>query len=236
MVYPCESHGFRLVVLFFWSQMIQERVVCFVDGFNLYHAIDRLKSPYLKWVDLRLLASVFIRPKSQCLIDVFYFSAYADWLPQSKKRHIQYVKALMASGVRPVMGKFKNKDRKCPKCKHKWCGHEEKETDVNIALAMLNLAYQNKYDRALLITNDSDLAPAIQMVLANFPQKNITTIVPPQYQHSNELIKASSDKAKITIQQLNRSLLPQKIYDAGGNLITSRPLEYDPPELNVFPR
>src|SRR5262249_41727666 len=148
---------------FFWCIMSQ-RVICFVDGFNLYHAVNRLNAPYLKWVNLWLLASVFIRPKSQQLVDVFYFSAFADWLPQSKKRHIQYVKALVASGVNPVIGKFKSKDRNCPKCAHKWSGHEEKETDVNIALAMLNLAYKDRYDHAFLVSNDSDLAPAIHMV------------------------------------------------------------------------
>ncbi len=103
------------------------------------------------------------------------------------------------SGVKPVMGKFKTKDRKCRKCRYKWTGHEEKETDVNIALAMLNLAYKNEYDHAFLISNDSDLAPAIHMVRANFPEKLITTSVPPHYFHSNELIKASSAKAKIQV-------------------------------------
>ncbi len=159
---------------------------------------------------------------------VYYFSAYADWLPEAKSRHLRYVKALIAEGVTPVMGKFKNKDRKCSKCGYKWQSHEEKETDVNIALALVNLAYQDKYDRALLISNDSDLAPAIHMVRNNFPHKNITTIVPPNYRHSNELIQASSDKAKITVDHLKRCLMPEYVLDAGGNLIVTRPLEYTP--------
>lgn len=209
--------------------MNQQRIICFIDGFNLYHAINRLKTPHLKWLNLWSLSSVFIRPKSQKLVDVIYFSAYADWLPQSKKRHTQYVKALVSSKVSTVLGKFKQKDRKCPKCHHKWCGHEEKETDVNIALALLDLAYKDKFDHAFLISNDSDLAPAIHMVRKNFPQKLITTIVPPHYTHSNELIKASSEKAKITTDHLERCLFPQVIYDAGGNIVVSRPVEYSPP-------
>lgn len=206
--------------------MIQERVICFIDGFNLYHAIHYLKAPHLKWVNLWSLSSVFIRPKSQQLNSVYYFSAYADWRPDAKSRHLRYVKALVLAGVTPVMGKFKQKDRKCPKCKHEWHSHEEKETDVNIALALLNLAYQNKYDRAFLISNDSDLAPAIHMVRNCFPEKQITTIVPPHYRHSNELIQASSEKAKITIAHLERCLMPAHILDAGGNLIVTRPPEY----------
>ena len=89
MVYPCECHGSRLVVSFYKDFMNQERVVCFVDGFNL-SAIDALKRPYLKWVNLWELASVFIRPKSQQLQSVYYFSAYAEWLPESKARHLRF--------------------------------------------------------------------------------------------------------------------------------------------------
>lgn len=209
--------------------MTQERVVCFVDGFNLYHAINNLRLPHLKWLDLWKLASALTRPKSQKLLNVFYFSAYAEWLPASKKRHLQYVKALTQVGVTPIMGQFKAKDRKCPKCKHQWCGHEEKETDVNIALALLNLSYQNKYDRALLISNDSDLAPAIHMVRKHFPHKQITTVVPPHYMHSNELIQTATDKAKISINHLERCLLPATLFDAGGNCVATRPIEYRPP-------
>ncbi len=102
------------------------------------------------------------------------------------------------------------------------------ETDVNMALALVSLAYQNKYDRAFLITNDSDQAPAIRMVRNLFPIKKITPIVPPHYRHSNELIQASSDKAKITIDHLKCCLLPETVLDAGGNLIVTRPLEYKP--------
>jgi hypothetical protein len=71
--------------------MNQLRVISFIDGFNLYHAIDKLDQPHLKWLDLRSLSLVFICPQSQSLDGVYYFSAYADWLPQSKKRHIQYI-------------------------------------------------------------------------------------------------------------------------------------------------
>lgn len=213
--------------------MIQKRVICFVDGFNLYHAIDRLNKPHLKWLNLKCLASVFIRPQSQILIDVYYFSAYANWLPKSKKRHLQYVKALTSAGVKLVMGKFKSKSRKCPKCKVRWDGHEEKETDVNIALALLNLAYKNAYDHACLISNDSDLTPAIHMMQTNFPEKTLTTIVPPNRKHSNDLIKASSKKTKVTLDHLKRCLFPQNIFDAGGNLVVSCPEEYMPPQKTI---
>lgn len=207
--------------------MAQQRVICFIDGFNLYHAIDKLNKPHLKWVNLKNLASVFIRSRSQKLIDVYYFSAYANWLIKSKERHVQYVKALHYAGVKLIIGKFKSKSRKCPKCEFCWNGYEEKNTSVNIAITLLNLAYKNEYDHAHLISNDSDLVPIIHAIKDNFPKKIVTIISPPHYYHSNELIKASSNnKAKIKVHHLKRCLFPKNILDDKGKIITTCPKEY----------
>ena len=67
--------------------------------------------------------------------------------------------------------------------------HEEKETDVNIALYLLDAAYQDLYDRALILTADSDLAPAIRMVRKRFPQKSIK-LLQPVGRNSSELVGA----------------------------------------------
>ncbi len=73
--------------------MALKKVCCFIDGFNLYHSIaDLIKKDqnfhgahYLKWINLRALASAFIKKQEEALSDVLYFSAYAYWLPSSKK-------------------------------------------------------------------------------------------------------------------------------------------------------
>lgn len=97
-----------------------QRVITFIDGFNLYHAIDRLKRDELKWLDLRALSKVFLNSKFEQLTNVFYFSAYASHIGKSSQnRQKAYVKALELTAVRPILGHFKEKDRKCPDCKHK---------------------------------------------------------------------------------------------------------------------
>lgn len=205
-----------------------DQVVAFIDGFNLYHAIRNLKRPHLKWVDLWELASVFIRKRSQTLEDVYYFSAYATWLPGPFSRHRAYVGAQRSVGVNVVLGQFKEKDRECPSCGHRWKGHEEKETDVNIAAAMILLAAKDAYDHAFLVTQDSDLAPVVSLIVSQL-DKPVTVITPPHRKHSTKLIQAATNKAKITVPHLERCLFPQKVYDAGGNLVATRPTDYDPP-------
>lgn len=213
---------------FFLDQDMQrKRVISFIDGFNLYHAIKNLHRPELKWLNLMSLSQIFLKSYSEELTKVFYFSAYADHMDESiQKRQKDYISALTINGVTPILGHFKRKNRKCPECFHKWDGHEEKETDVNIALFLLDLAYQNAFDRALVISNDSDLSPAIRMVRSRFPEKRITTVAPPHYFHSNELIQASSDKTKIRIEHLERCLLPPFVSNA--SLSVNRPNEYAP--------
>jgi uncharacterized LabA/DUF88 family protein len=204
-----------------------QRVASFIDGFNLYHAINNLRRPELHWTDLRALSKVFLKTHSEELSQVFYFSAYAEHVSESKQKcQRAYIEALKLRNVRPVLGHFKTKNRKCPSCSHTWLGHEEKETDVNIALFLLNLAYQDAFDRALIVSNDSDLAPAIQMVRAQFPQKRITTVTPPQYYCSYELLQVSSDKTKIRVEHLERSLLPAVVTDASRLISIPRPPEY----------
>ena len=160
---------------------------------------------------------------------MFYFSAYAEHISESKQKcQKAYIRALELTGVTPILGHFKKKNRKCPSCNYRWIGHEEKETDVNIALFLLDLAYQNVFDRALIISNDSDLAPAIQIVRRRFPKKQITTVAPPHYFHSRELIQVSTEKTKIRIEHLERCLLPPVVTDASHLLSISCPQEYLP--------
>ena len=209
--------------------MNRQRVVAFIDGLNLHHAIASLRRQELEWVDLKALSKVFLNSKVEQLTEVFYFSTFAKHVAEStQKRQIAYIKALELTGIRPILGHFKEKNRGCPACKHTWIGHEEKESDVNIALYLIDSAYQGLFDRALVITNDSDLAPAIQMTRERFPEKRITTVAPPNYYHSNELIKVSSDKARIRPKHLEHCLLPAVVTDASRLISISRPLEYAP--------
>ena len=201
----------------------------FIDGFNLYHAIKRLNEPHLKWVDLMRLMRRQISPKTETVQAVYYFSAYAHWLPDQKNRHEQYVAALNANGVQVVLGQFKDKHKHCHECRTTWIQHEEKETDVNIALYVLNEAYRDTYDRAYIVSRDSDLKPAVEMVRMQFPKKQIYIVAPPHLGHSNDLIQVADGKQKIKKQQIEESLFPSSVQDHKGNVVAIRPPEYDPP-------
>lgn len=208
------------------------RVIFFVDGFNLYHAIEDLKTNHLKWLDLNTLCQNFSPSPHFTIENIYYFSAYATWLPDAVRRHKTYLLALESTGVIPVLGKFKEKDRNCNKCESMWKAHEEKETDVNIALHILDQAYQDKFDRAVIVSADSDFSPVIRLTKERFPEKQFRILTPVGREHSRDLVNAVGGDANATYIKrihIERSLFPEKIVSSLGTEIV-RPLKYNPPE------
>lgn len=208
------------------------RVCAYIDGFNFYHAVKDLKKPHLKWVDLYKLCLQFA-PRSQYdLHTVYYFSAFATWRPGPYARHRAYVKAQDASGVTVVMGNFKEKYRRCYSCGHKWTAHEEKETDVNIALHLLADSIHDRFDRALVISGDSDIAPAVRMALRERPEKEVRILAPPGRNYSMDLVNAAGgtrNAKKLKETHLEHCLLPATVSLPSGKTV-KRPTPYDPPK------
>ena len=202
-----------------------KRVNVYIDGFNLYHAIDALKIPHLKWLDLAALSRSLLR-NGETLGTVYYFSAFATWLPPAYARHRDYVAALKHQGVTPVMGHFKNKPRSCSACGAKWVGHEEKETDVHIAVRLVADALRDEFDRAIVISADSDLAPAIRTAKQYAPAKEIMVAAPPgRFGSARDL----QPRLELTKGRIAKALLPEQILDDQGAVIVRRPPSYDPP-------
>lgn len=206
------------------------RVSVFVDGFNLYHAIDELGQNYLKWLDLRNLSNALVHPQQEVLNDVFYFSAFATWRPkESLNRHRTYVSALEATNVTPVMGKFKAKKRTCRNCKVQYDTHEEKESDVNLAIYLINQAHLDTFDRAIVVTADTDLTPAVTMVRDTYPEKKVWIAIPTARKKFSQGLQAAANGVHtIRSENLPLNLLPAQLRDKNDQEI-NRPSYYCPP-------
>jgi NYN domain-containing protein len=197
-------------------------LITYIDGLNLYHVINDLGIPSLKWLNLWSLSESLAR-RDERLVAVKYFSAFATWLPGPYSRHRRYVKALQHAGVETTMGRFKEKPRKCPKCKYQWFGHEEKETDVHIAITLVHDALTNKFQRAIVISADSDLGPAIRLAAATAPLKQIFVAAPPgRLTYARDL----KPRLEVTRGRIAKHLFPEKLYDHSGNIVVERPMEY----------
>ncbi len=203
------------------------KVISYIDGFNLYHAIDELNREHLKWVDLWALSQSLLRP-GQELVAVNYFSAYATWMAGRYKRHRTYVAALKTKGVSIHLAKFKIREQKCNTCGAAWKRREEKETDVGIAVRLVADALCDRFDLAILITADSDLKPAIAAVRADAPTKYVFVAAPPgRFGHARDL----RPRLEIKPGRVGRCLLPERVLDAAGTVVATRPPNYDPPPI-----
>lgn len=161
------------------------RISCYIDGFNVYHAIDdenraeRGAKSHMKWLNLFSLMKEFTDPAVHVVETVNFFTAYPTWNPQKTERHKNYSAALKHAGATIIEGRFKTKTCFCKNCRTSYGGREEKESDVNIAMHLINDAHLNAFDEAFLVTNDSDLLGPVRLIRNNFDNKKIKVIAPP---------------------------------------------------------
>ena len=108
----------------------------YVDGFNMYHAVDKLEDNRLKWLNYWQLCTTLVRP-GETLNAVHFFTAVWPYEAAKQKRHENFINALDAVGVQVHRGSF-SKPRKWCEEKQRYCWfREEKQTDVAIAVRML---------------------------------------------------------------------------------------------------
>lgn len=204
-----------------------ERVISYIDGFNLYFGLRSKGWKKYYWLDLVELNKKLLKDH-QGLTHCHYFTSRIrkkGKMSQNMKRQGLWLDAI--ESLYPATthyGHYLEKTITCRKCMATWKTFEEKMTDVNMAVQLLSDAYEDKYDTAILISGDSDLAPPIEKVLSRFPQKKIIVCFPPG-RHSDKLRKVSTSAFTIGEAKIRKSLLPENIKTLTGHTIT-RPKEW----------
>jgi uncharacterized LabA/DUF88 family protein len=197
--------------------------IVYVDGLNLYYGAVR-GTPY-KWLDIERL---FRRLRNKDHIKAIHYFTTLVGLPQ-KLNQLTYLRALDASPlINIILGQFKTRRvicrvMNCPYTGKKVFGTtEEKRTDVNIALQMLDDAYQNKADCFILVTGDSDLVPAIHKLKMRFPSKYVIVYIPardPVRGAAVELLSAADRDRILPLHMIKLSQFPPTIETADGSKI-----------------
>lgn len=196
------------------------RIAVFIDGFNLFHALDDNRCFHkFKWLNLAKLSQCFVRSDDE-IKEIFYFTAYASWSLQKVEKHKIYVRALELEGVKPVFGEFRRKDKSCPKCRKSYSTFEEKRTDVNIAIKLFQGAINDLYDTALIVSGDSDLIPAIEAVKTTFPNKKVAIVIPIG-RRAEELKQVADAHMKLKVKHLESCQFEDVIKKE--NLVLKRP-------------
>lgn len=191
------------------------RVAIYIDGYNLYHGMHSRWGRRYLWLDLDALARRLIKA-SQSLASVQYFTATVRNDPASQTRQNLYLEAVKTRPtVQIILGRFQEKQPSCRACGATWRTYEEKETDVSIAVALVEDAVNDLYDVAILISADSDLCPAIRAVRRLAPDKRIIAVFPPG-RRADALRRACDGVRHLDEVSLRNSQLPDEVPGPAG--------------------
>ena len=152
-------------------QKLPHRTIVYIDGFNFYYG--EVKGTQWKWLDpVKLFQNVLGEQNN--VIKVKYFTARVQPTlndPDVNVRQDSYLRAIKAYCplVELYFGHFLRhkisiENANPPPEKVQVWKNEEKGSDVNLALHVLNDAWLNEYDCAVIVSNDSDLADSLRLV------------------------------------------------------------------------
>jgi uncharacterized LabA/DUF88 family protein len=195
------------------------RTIVYVDGFNFYYGEAR-GTPW-KWLDPVALFQKVLGPQND-LIKVKYYTARVQPTPTDPDVNVRqdaYLRALTAHCplIELHFGHFL---RHMVRMEHAapppptvavW-KNEEKGSDVNLALHVLNDAWHDAFDCAVIVSNDSDLAEALRLVKQQ-TKKIIGLITPgaPKRKTSQQLKQYADFVKPIRTWALQSSQLPDPI-------------------------
>lgn len=165
------------------------RVRVYIDGFNFYYGLrsHRLKKYY--WIDLCKLFDQFMYPGMR-LDAVTYFTA-PPMHRQKRERQQLFLRANKADprfGV--INGNFLFTPNPADPNNHASGKLEEKKTDVNLSIAMIDDVVNDRCDVTFLVTGDTDQCPTLKHILRISPGHRIFTVFP--YRFNNELKQLST--------------------------------------------
>lgn len=206
--------------------MLALDAIAYIDGFNLYYG--SLKGTGYKWLDLQALVCA-IAPRDCTLQKIRYFTAKVKPGFKSPSAHTDqgaYLQALQAHCplVETKFGHFLRhqvwaENAKPPPATVSILKNEEKGSDVNLAVHLLNDAWSGAARIAILVSNDSDLSEAVELARQRgvrvywFPPTHNTGRVP-----SAELRRVVGQQRGIYPKVFSRCLLPNPVVSSDGEI------------------
>lgn len=198
------------------------RVIAYVDGFNLYFGMRSKGWQRYYWLNIQALAQQFIQP-GHSLSLTKYFTARVRQPADKVKRQGLFLEALSTlTDFEIYYGKYLVNDWECHYCHHTFKIPSEKMTDVNIAVQLLTDAFQDRFDVAYLVSADTDLVPPVAAVKRLFSHKRIVAAFPPG-RFSPDLRDVVHAHFTIGRRMLANSQFPDQVTKPDGYILNRPP-------------
>ncbi len=198
------------------------RTIVYIDAFNLYYGCLR-KTPY-RWLDLSAFCRILL-PKND-IRRIKYFTARVGVRPGDPDQPVRqqlYLRAIETiPNVEIHLGHYLSHEIYMPLANPPGTGSrfvkvvktEEKGSDVNLATHLISDAYENAFEIAVLISNDSDLLGPVSLVKDRLNKK--VGILNPQRHPAFVLRNAATFFKQIRKSALANAQFPNVMKDAHG--------------------
>lgn len=209
------------------------RVRVYVDGFNFYHRM--LKNSSRKWLDLSKLSAEIANPDDEINF-IRYFTADVSPKagdPDAPTRQEAYFRALRTiPNLKIHKGKFLTRTKHRPLVGEEDTyvyihDTEEKGSDVNLASHLLLDCFEDEFDVAIVMSQDTDLLEPLRIVREKFGKEVVVTWFEDRPQPGKAHKKAATRILHLNNAMLARSQLENPVIARGGHKIF-RPKSWDP--------
>jgi uncharacterized LabA/DUF88 family protein len=191
------------------------RVITYIDGFNMYYGLKSQGWDRFLWLDVQALSKNLLKP-DQTLVHTKYFTARISQPPDKVKRQNTYIDAIKTlADVSLYFGQYQVNERRCRNCGFTYDAPQEKMTDVNIAVELMQDALKDAFDTAILISADSDLIAPLLAVKRLFPTKRVIVACPPG-RFSKNLSNAAHGYLKIGHGSIEKSQFSREVKTKSG--------------------
>ena len=123
-----------------------ERVVIFIDNSNIFKGFQKYKIK----ADYEKLKNIIIRDRK--LLNIFLYEGVLYPISPEKKKWYEDLHSKSGYIVKASFDKIALNDA------------FEKKIDIQIAIDIVSLAYENAYDTAVLVSGDGDFLPVVEKI------------------------------------------------------------------------
>jgi hypothetical protein len=208
------------------AQVQVPRTSVYVDAFNLY--FGSLKNTPYRWLNLEALCAAYL--PGNLITNIKYFTAKVSARPNDPQQPVRQQAYLRALETLPtvsiIYGHYLSHVVSARLANPPPVGSafvqiiktEEKGSDVNLAAHMLHDAHLDRFDVAVVISNDSDLLEPIKLVRGELLKA--VGVLNPQQKASRAILPHIDFIKQIRPGALLASQFPPQLKDKDGNTIT----------------
>ena len=174
-----------------------KKVNFYIDGFNFYFGLKEMckhKPDWRKfyWIDIVKLCNEFLNENEE-IGEVHYFTARPKNKGKTTRQNMLMScnKAINGEKFKIHYGKYQDKPMICRAedgCGKSFMHWEEKQTDVNLAIKMIETCHYDECNKIVLISGDSDFLPPLKLIKNFYKEKDLLVMFPPT-KYTNSIIQ-----------------------------------------------